>query len=90
MPSVDYRLMHRKVDQIASFLGIVLYYPVMEQITLGGSGQRASGRNAGAPPMEHNVEAVLQPSRRSLSGGLTQDISFLPYELMLNFLFESC
>ena len=57
--SMDCRLMHRKVDQIASCLGIALYYPRMEQITSGGSGRRASRRNAGAPPMEHNVEVVL-------------------------------
>ena len=34
--SVNYHLMHRKVDHIVSFLGIVLYHPGMEQLATEG------------------------------------------------------
>ena len=76
--SADCCLMHRKVDQIASCLGIALYYLGMEQLTSGGSRRHASGRNVGAPQMVHNVDAVLQPSGRGLSGILILNTSMLP------------
>ena len=62
--SADCRLMHRKVDQIASCLGIALYHLGMEQHSVGGSGRRASGRNIYTTLEEHRVEAVLRPGGR--------------------------
>lgn len=44
--NADCRLMHRKVDQIATHLGIHLYHPGMEQQQGGGSSRKASRRGA--------------------------------------------
>ena len=76
--SADRRLMHRKVDQIASYLGIVLYHPGMEQLATGGSGRHTIGRNVGAPPMGSSMEAMQQTKVRGLSGIQAQVVSMLP------------
>ena len=76
--SADCRLMHRRVDQIVSFLGIALYHPGMEQLATGGSGRHARGRNAGAPPMGSSMEAMQQTKGHGLSGIRAQVVSMLP------------
>ena len=51
--SSDFHLMHRKVDQISTRLGIALYHPEMEQQMVGGSNRHAGGRsndNTGVAP----------------------------------------
>ena len=42
--SVDCRLMHHKVDQISTHLGITLYHPKMEQQVDGGLNCCAGGQ----------------------------------------------
>ena len=63
--SSDCHLMHRKVDQIASCLGIALYHPGMEQHSVGGPRRHTSGRNISTTLEVRKVEAVLHPSGRS-------------------------
>ena len=67
--------MHWKVDQIASFLGIDLYYPRMEHHVEGGSGRCASGRSMGRTdntPEERVTDAI------QLSGGRRQNVGHGP------------
>ena len=70
--------MHRKVDQIASYLGISLYHPGMEQLSSGGSGRRVHRRNVGVPPLESSMGAMQQSNDHGMSGVLAQDVSMLP------------
>ena len=68
--SSDCHLMHQKVDQIASCLGIALYYLGMEHHVEGGSGRRASRRSIGRNDnsLEEHVTDAVQ-----LSGGRCQN-----------------
>ena len=67
-----FHLMHRKVDQITSCMGIALYYPEMELHVEGGSGCRVSGRSIDRTdnaPEEHRMDAVQLPGGRCQSAG---------------------
>ena len=75
--SSDFHLMHHKVDQIATHLGIALYHPEMEQQMVEGSNWRTGGRSndnmgAASPSCEASLaqqgECPLHDRRSGLGG----------------------
>ena len=80
--SVDCKLMHLKVDQIASHVGISLYSPDLEQRANGGLNRRVEGRHKDCvsimPPTEGEpFSAAYGVPTTALASGGVPCLSFL-------------